>query len=140
VLEDLGEIIDWIELGNKTLFNPLDTKATLFLIENSYSELSESSSFEQKRRSYPIESVVYESLPQVFKALVDFIQVKTLQGKSEIRLGLVFSSFDLDKKHRLMERVRQIMARNKTDLNDLSSRKSKIKHLVFSDSSSNSAQ
>jgi len=140
VLEDLGEIIDWIELGNKTLFSPLDTKATLFLFENSYSELSESSSFEQKRRSYPIESVVYESLPQVFKALVDFIQVKTLQGKSEIRLGLVFSPFDLDKKHRLMERVRQIMARNKTDLNDLSSRKSKIKHLVFSDSSSNSAQ
>ena len=31
-MRDLGEIIDWIELGNKTLFNPLDTKATLHVL------------------------------------------------------------------------------------------------------------
>ena len=36
IMRDLGEVIDWIEMGNKTLFNPLDTKATLFLFENSY--------------------------------------------------------------------------------------------------------
>ena len=35
-MRDLAEIVDWIELGNKTLFNPLDTKATLYLFENSY--------------------------------------------------------------------------------------------------------
>ena len=35
---DLSEIIEWIELGNKTLFNPLDTKATLYLFENSYEQ------------------------------------------------------------------------------------------------------
>lgn len=34
--KDLAEVIDWIEMGNKTLFNPLDTKATLYIFENSY--------------------------------------------------------------------------------------------------------
>jgi len=44
-MKDLAEIIDWIELGNKTLFNPLDTKATLYLFENSYEETGEESGF-----------------------------------------------------------------------------------------------
>ena len=38
LLHDLGEVLDWIELGNKTLFNPLDTKATLFLFQNVYTD------------------------------------------------------------------------------------------------------
>ena len=35
-MKDLTDVIDWVEMGNKTLFNPLDTKATLYLFENSY--------------------------------------------------------------------------------------------------------
>ena len=38
VMSDLSEVLEWIELGNKTLFNPLDTKATLYLFENTYSD------------------------------------------------------------------------------------------------------
>ena len=53
-----------------------------------------------------MEAVVYESLPEVFHAMVDAVQVKTLQAKSHIRLGLVFEPFDIDKKQRLMDRIR----------------------------------
>ena len=72
-MTDLAEIVDWIELGNKTLFNPLDTKATLYLFENSYEENEEDADFKQKRRSFPMEAVVFESFPDVFKALIQFI-------------------------------------------------------------------
>lgn len=36
VMKDLSDVIAWIEVGNKTLFNPQNVKATLFLFENSY--------------------------------------------------------------------------------------------------------
>jgi len=36
IAKDLAEVVDWVEMGNKTLFNPLDTKATIYLFENSY--------------------------------------------------------------------------------------------------------
>ena len=76
-MRDLGEVLEWIELGNKTLFNPLDTKATLYLFENTYIDSeNEKCDFDQKRRSYPMESVVHESLPEVFRALIDFVQTK----------------------------------------------------------------
>jgi hypothetical protein len=38
-MKDLSDVIDWIELGNKTLFAPLDVKMTLYLFENSYKEV-----------------------------------------------------------------------------------------------------
>jgi hypothetical protein len=39
VMKDLSDIIAWIEVGNKTLFNPENTKACLYLFENSYQEV-----------------------------------------------------------------------------------------------------
>jgi hypothetical protein len=35
-MKDLSDVIEWIDLGNRTLFNPVDTKMTLHLFENSY--------------------------------------------------------------------------------------------------------
>ena len=35
-MKDLSDVIAWIEVGNKTLFNPQNVKATFFLFENSY--------------------------------------------------------------------------------------------------------
>ena len=35
-MKDLSDVVEWIELGNRTLFNPVDTKMTLYLFENSY--------------------------------------------------------------------------------------------------------
>ena len=69
-MKDLAEVIDWIELGNKTLFNPLDTKATLYLFENSYGETGDETEFVQRRRSFPMEAVVFESFPDVYESLI----------------------------------------------------------------------
>ena len=35
-MHDLNEIIEWIDMGNKALFNPVDCKATLYIFENFY--------------------------------------------------------------------------------------------------------
>lgn len=34
--KDLSDIIDWIEIGNRTLFVPLNVKICLYIFENSY--------------------------------------------------------------------------------------------------------
>lgn len=61
-MRDLNEVVDWIEMGNKTLLNPLDIKATLYVFENSYQEV-EGGAFKQRRRSFPLEQLVFESFP-----------------------------------------------------------------------------
>ena len=127
-MEDLGKVVDWIELGNKTLFNPLDTKATLYLFENRYKEVEYPSGFEQKRRCFPMEAAVFESFPDLFKQLVQFIKMKQLSGNSEIRFGLVFKPFDLNKKRKLMDRIRSVMALNKSSF----SQPNGAKELIFS--------
>jgi len=96
-------------MGNKTLFNPLDTKATLYLFENSYHGV-EGGTFRQRRRSFPFESIVFESFPDLFVDLIDFIRTKLMGRKSEIRLGLVFKPYSEEKRKRLMERIRRITA------------------------------
>ena len=35
-MKDLADVIDWVETGNKVLFNPANVKASLYLFENSY--------------------------------------------------------------------------------------------------------
>ena len=71
-MRDLSDAIEWVEMGNKTLFNPLDTKAILYLFENSYQEV-EGGSFKQRRRSLPLESIVFEAFPEMFQNLIKFI-------------------------------------------------------------------
>ncbi len=87
-MKDLSDIVEWIELGNKTLFAPIDVKMTLYLFENSYQEV-ENGSFKQRRRSLPLEFKVFDSFPDMFKRLIQFVQLKLLNKKSEIRFGLV---------------------------------------------------
>ena len=110
--KDLSEVIDWVEMGNKTLFNPLDTKATLYLFENSYHGV-EGGSFKQRRRSFPLESVVLEAFPEMFTSLIRFVKTKLMARKSEIRLGLVFRPFNEEKRRALNERIRRITAQQK---------------------------
>jgi hypothetical protein len=111
-MRDLSEVIEWIEMGNKTLFNPLDVKATLYLFENSYQQV-EGGSFKQRRRSFPMESIVLESFPEMYKSLVKFVQQKLLSKKSEIRMGLVFKPFSYEKKKKLLDRIRTISSSKK---------------------------
>ena len=35
-MKDLADVVEWVDVGNKTLFNPHNLKATLYLFENSY--------------------------------------------------------------------------------------------------------
>jgi hypothetical protein len=37
-MKDLTDVIDWIDTGNKTLFNPADLKVCLYMFENSYEQ------------------------------------------------------------------------------------------------------
>lgn len=71
-MRDLDEIIDWIDLGNKTLFNPVDVKATLYIFENYYEETN-NGSYKQKRRSLPLDPLVFESFERLYKELIRFI-------------------------------------------------------------------
>jgi hypothetical protein len=99
-MRDLDQIIEWVEMGNKSLFNPLDCKATLYIFENFYQE-TENGSFRQKRRSLPLDPLVFESFQDLFKELIRFVQGRLLTQDSEIRMGLVFKPFNLDKKRKL---------------------------------------
>ena len=106
-MKDLSDVIEWIDLGNRTLFNPVDTKMTLYLFENSYQEV-EGGSFKQRRRSMPLESMTFEAFPLMFKNLVRFVQMKLLTKKSEIRFGLVIKSTTLDQRKRMNDRIRKL--------------------------------
>lgn len=89
-MKDLTDVIQWIEVGNKTLFNPENTKATLYLFENSYQEV-EGGSFKQKRRSLPLDEKIWASFGwEMGHDLIRFVQAKLMVKKSEIRLGVLF--------------------------------------------------
>lgn len=106
-MKDLSDVIEWIELGNRTLFTPLNVKMTLYLFENSYQEV-QGGSFKQRRRSLPLEAPVFDSFPDLFKRLIRFVQLKLLNKKSEIRFGLVFRSTNQSSKKRMEDRIRKI--------------------------------
>ena len=110
--KDLAQVIDWIEMGNKTLFNPLDTKATLYIFENSYQAV-EGGTFKQRRRSFPLDSIVFEAFPELFEQLVRFVKTKLMARKSEIRLGLVFRPFNEEKRRKMLDRIRRITQQQK---------------------------
>jgi hypothetical protein len=92
-MSDLQEVLEWIELGNKALLAPEGVKMVLYLFENSYQEVH-GGSFQQRRRSLPLEAPVFEAFPDLFKNLIRFVQIKLLNKKSEIRFGLVIRSTD----------------------------------------------
>ena len=39
-MKDLTDVIEWVELGNKTLFKPVDCKMQLYVFENSYKQMA----------------------------------------------------------------------------------------------------
>ena len=46
-------------------------------------------SFKQKRRSLPLEGLVFDAFPDMYKNLIKLIQSKMIIKKSEIKLALV---------------------------------------------------
>lgn len=116
-MKDLSDVIEWIELGNKTLFAPLDVKMTLYLFENSYQEV-QGGSFKQRRRSLPLEAPVFDAFPDLFKRLIRFVQMKLLNKKSEIRFGLIIRSTTQSQRKRMQDRIRKITSAMASQPND----------------------
>lgn len=106
-MKDLSDLLDWIELGNKALFAPEGVKMVLYLFENSYQEMH-GGSFQQRRRSLPLEAPVFDAFPDLFKNLIRFVQVKLLSKRSEIKFGLVVRSTDPSQKRRMQDRIKKI--------------------------------
>lgn len=71
-MKDLNDVVEWIELGNKTLFTPLGVKMQFYVFENSYQEIS-GGSFRQRRRSMPLENEVFEAFPALFKKVIQHV-------------------------------------------------------------------
>jgi hypothetical protein len=107
-MKDLNDIIDWIDVGNKTLFNPINLKVCLYMFENSYEE-TEQGQFKQKRRSLPLEAFIFEAFPEMYKKLIKFVQSKLIVKKSEIRLGLVIKPHSSEKTTKMRDRIRKVI-------------------------------
>lgn len=90
-MKDLNDVVEWIDIGNRILFNSIGVKMQLYVFENSYQEVV-GGSFRQRRRSMPIDNEVFETFPSYFKKLIQHIQLKLLTQHAEIKLGVVFKT------------------------------------------------
>lgn len=106
-MKDLNDVIEWIDLGNKTLFSALGVKMQLYVFENSYQEIS-GGSFRQRRRSMPLENEVFEAFPALFKRVIQHLQMKLLTQHSEIKLGIVVKSTSVAQQQKVSQKIRQI--------------------------------
>ena len=84
----MKQILEWIDLANKSLFQPLKIHVTLWLFENSFVKVE--GKLVQRRRSLPIESAYLQAFPDIYKRLIGFIKSKMFRERSEVRLGLNF--------------------------------------------------
>jgi hypothetical protein len=96
VLRDLGNVVEWLEDANRAMFNHFDTKCVLYVVENTYSEI-DGGVFKQKRRSFPLETIFFDTFPQMYLNLIRYIKAKLISHKSEIKLALVFKRFTKQK-------------------------------------------
>lgn len=112
VLKDLNTVLEWIDFGNRHIFNPLNMKMVLYLFENSYKEHKNQ---QKKRRSFPLDSMLLSRFPQTFKALTKFIKYKQYKKSSEIKFGLVFSRMDERQRQRQTEKINRLEKKKKEE-------------------------
>ena len=101
-------MVEWLEDANRAMFHHFDTKCVLYVIENTYSPL-DGGAFKQKRRSFPLETIFFDTFPQMYLSLIRYIKAKLLSHKSEIKLALVFKRFTKPKQIRTENRVRMMI-------------------------------
>lgn len=68
--------------------------------------------YKQKRRSFPLETVFFDSFPEMYKTLLRYIKSKLISGRSEIRLCLVFKRYTVKKQIQNEMRIKQMMKDN----------------------------
>lgn len=100
-------------MANKCIFNHFGVKAVVYVVENQYKEV-EDGVWKQKRRSFPLETIFFEACPDMYRALLRYIKLRLLTGKSEIKLCMVFKRFARKKQIQNQMRV-QAMVQNTKD-------------------------
>jgi len=75
-------------------------------------------SFQQRRRSLPLEQAVFEAFPELFKKLITFVKGKLHSSEAEIRFGLVVRSTDAMQKKRMQERIKKLATSMGSQLNE----------------------
>lgn len=103
-MTDLNNVIELLEKANENIFNPIDTKITLYLFENSYTYTDGGSTL-QRRRSLPLEFQTLWQTPTMYKNVIRFIQTKLFTKKSEIRFGFVIESLKIVQHQTLTDRM-----------------------------------
>ena len=103
-MKDLGDVLDWIDQGNRTLFNPEMANAQLYVFENQY-QSGQTQGFTQIRKSLPLDPLVFELFPDLYKKLVNFVSCKLTNNTSEIRLAFVLRRYSSKKNQRMRDRI-----------------------------------
>jgi len=95
-MRDLSRTVRWVESANKSMFNYFGVKAVLYIVENQYKEF-EPGLFEQRRRSFPLETIFFDSFPEMYEKLLMYVRQKLIFKKSEFRLVINFKDFSKKK-------------------------------------------
>lgn len=67
-----------------------------------------------------MESIVFETFPEMFHSLIRFVKTKLMGRKSEIRLGIVFRPYSDEKKRKMLDRIRRITQKQKQSADRMS--------------------
>jgi len=133
ILKDLNALLEWIDYGNKYIFNPLNYKVVLYLFENSY-RVQEGENQQRKRRSFPIDSLLFNSFPGTFKAMINFVKYKQIKKTSEIKFGLIFTKMDEKQRQKQQEKIWRLEKKKKEESQAINfSVQHQRSHSLFSD-------
>jgi hypothetical protein len=56
----------------------------------------------------PLECQVFEAFPELFKRLIQHIQLKLLTKHAEVKLGVVFKSTTMQQEQKVQQKIRKI--------------------------------
>ena len=134
ILKDLNALLEWIDYGNKFIFNPLNFKMVLYLFENSYKKGPNGEIEQKKRRSFPIDSLLFNSFQTTFKSMIQFVKYKQLKKTSEIKFGIVFTQMDERQRKKQEEKIWKLGKKKREEAQQVNfSVQQQRSHSLFSD-------
>ena len=134
ILKDLNALLEWIDYGNKFIFNPLNFKMVLYLFENSYKKNANGEVEQRKRRSFPIDSLLFNSFQTTFKSMIQFVKYKQLKKTSEIKFALVFTKMDEKQRKRQEDKIWKLGKKKREEAQQINfSVQQQRSHSLFSD-------
>lgn len=112
-MRDLTNAVEWIEKANVAMFNHFEVKAVLFIVENQYTEV-EGGVFNQKRRSFPLETIFFDAFPEMYLTLIRYVKERMISRKSEVRIALVFKKYTKAKQIQTEMRIKMMKEKEST--------------------------